>query len=210
MFGRKPRLPVDAAFDILEDHRCKTGVAQEYLDDMKDRMVKTQTIIQDHIKKAQLKQKTIYDRKARAVKIDVGDKVLVKILAFDGKHKIQDRFEEELYDVVEQPREDIPVYKVRSRRSQKTKVLHRNHLVPVYHQDEEDESRTDVKPLVEEDTSTKEDDVQMKSDRSGNRRDEEESDSDDGNSCVYHVNKGGDAHLPRDLRTEEFSQRRTT
>ena len=131
-------------------------------------------------------------------------------LAFDGKHKIQDRFEEELYYVIEQPRVNIPVYKVRSRQSQKTKVLHRNHLVPVYHQDEEDDSRTDVQPLVEEDTSTKEDEVKMKTDRSGNRRDEEESDSDDGNSCVYYVNRGGDAHLPRDLSTEEFSQRRTT
>jgi len=50
----------------------------------------------------------------------------------------------------------------------------------------------------------------MKSDKGIDRRNEEESDYDDGNSCVYYVNKGGDAHLPRDLSTEEFSQRRTT
>lgn len=36
--------------------------------------------------KAQAKQKEYYDRKAKAVKIGVGDAVLVKIIAFDDKH----------------------------------------------------------------------------------------------------------------------------
>jgi len=48
------------------------------------------------------------------VKIEVGDKVLVKRLAFDGKHKIQDKFEEEVYTVTEQPRPDISVFYCKS------------------------------------------------------------------------------------------------
>jgi len=120
MFGSNPKFPLDAASDI---HRCKTGVAQEYLGDLKDGKLKTQDIIQDHIKKAQLKQKIIYERMARYVEIDVWDKVLVKSLAFNDKHKIQVIFEGELNEVIDQLIEDIAVNKVRSRRSQKTKVL---------------------------------------------------------------------------------------
>ena len=58
----------------------------------------------------------------------VGDKVLVKILAFDGKHKIADRFEEDIYTIIEQPIKDIPVFKLRSEKG-KELTLHRNKLL---------------------------------------------------------------------------------
>lgn len=43
--------------------------------------------------------------------ISVGDHVLVRKVAFDGKHKIADRFEEQEYLVIDQPQKDIPVYR---------------------------------------------------------------------------------------------------
>ena len=70
------------------------------------------------------RQKKNYDRKVKHVKIEVGDKVLVKRLAFDGKHKIQDKFEEEVYTVTEQPRQDIPFFTVRAP-SGSERTLHR-------------------------------------------------------------------------------------
>ena len=41
-----------------------------------------------------------------------------------------DRFEEELYEVMSQPRQDIPVFKIKSEKGVE-KTLHRNHLLPV-------------------------------------------------------------------------------
>ena len=46
-------------------------------------------------------------KKAKAATISKGDQVLlVKDLQFDGKHKIAaDKFEEDMYDVIDQPRD---------------------------------------------------------------------------------------------------------
>ena len=52
--------------------------------------------------------------------------MLVKILVFDGKHK----WSEGIYDVTEEPNENIPVYKVKIEDGQNSeKTLHRNHLL---------------------------------------------------------------------------------
>ena len=60
----------------------------------------------------------------------VGDRVLVKILVFDGKHKLSDKWSDEIYVVTEQPNENIPVYKVKTEDSPSSKkTLHRNHLL---------------------------------------------------------------------------------
>ncbi len=77
-------------------------------------MATTQQLVKKHTEEHPKKQKGQFDKKAKASKISVGDKVLVKILAYEGKHKIADKFEEDVYRVVEQPRHDMPVFKVRS------------------------------------------------------------------------------------------------
>ncbi|XP_052765479.1 putative RNA-binding protein Luc7-like 2 [Mya arenaria] len=118
---------------------------------MRERMKKTSDIVKKHTDKAKDKQKKNYDRKAKAVKIKVGDRVIVKILAHVGKHKIQDNFEEEIYEVIDQPREDIPVFKIRSEKTKREKTLHRNHLVLVDYEDDED---IDVATEEPGDTST--------------------------------------------------------
>ena len=64
-----------------------------------------------------------------------GDRVLIKMLAFDGKHKIADRFEEDVYTVIEQPIPDIPVYNVKSDNG-KELSLHRNNLLPIHEKEE--------------------------------------------------------------------------
>ena len=48
--------------------------------------------------------------------MQVGDKVLVKILAHtEGKHKLVDKFEEEVFTAIEQVNDHIQVYLVRSK-----------------------------------------------------------------------------------------------
>ena len=76
-----------------------------------------ENLSKNHLDKAKETQKKYYDQKIRAAKLETGDRVLVKIVAFEGKHKIQDKFGEEPYVVVEQPNKYIPVCKVRSDKS---------------------------------------------------------------------------------------------
>lgn len=54
-----------------------------------------------NMKKLLEKQKEGYDQRVRGVEIRVGDRVLVKIVLFDGKYKILDKWEEELYLVLD-------------------------------------------------------------------------------------------------------------
>ena len=70
------------------------------------------------------------------MRIKVGDIVMVTRLAFEGKYKLEDRFEEEIYRVIEQPRPEIPVFMIRGTTSGQEKVLHRNHLHLLDNQDE--------------------------------------------------------------------------
>ena len=136
MFGRKPKLPIDATFEkAREDNIARS--AHEYIEDLRERIEKTRHIVQKHMDKAKSKQKSYYDKKAKAVTINKGDKVLVKKLAFEGKHKIQDKFEEDVFVVIDQPRPDIPVFKVKSRKDNREKTLHRNHLILLDKQDGE-------------------------------------------------------------------------
>ena len=125
MFGRKPRLPIDSMFDTPVQEVSNT--TKEYVEELKKRMKKAQDIAQTVTEEARIKIKTVNERKARAPKILVGDKVLVKILTFEGKHKIEDRLEDDIYTVVGQPNREIPVFDVRSDEGVE-KRLHRNHL----------------------------------------------------------------------------------
>jgi hypothetical protein len=53
-----------------------------------------------------------YDIKVRGVTIQKGDRVLVKQVSFDGKHKLADTWEKVPYVVVDQVNSDIPVFNV--------------------------------------------------------------------------------------------------
>ena len=64
----------------------------------------------------------------------------MKILAFEGKHKISDKFEQEMNTVIEQVKDCIPVYKVKGDMTGKIRTLHRNHLYLVRYRDDTDEN----------------------------------------------------------------------
>jgi hypothetical protein len=73
-----------------------------------------------------------YDLKVRAGVLCKGDRVLVRKLAFEGKHKLADKWESQAYVVLEQPNVDIPVYKVkREDNIGRVRTMHRNLLLPI-------------------------------------------------------------------------------
>ena len=77
------------------------------------------------------RNKRNYDRKVRCSKLEIGDKVLVRQKAFKKKHKIQDKWEEDVYVVVAQPNDNFPVFIVLNERSKRSRTLHRNMLFPL-------------------------------------------------------------------------------
>jgi hypothetical protein len=54
-----------------------------------------------------------YVLNARAAFLETGDRVLVRIVAFCGKHKISDRWEDVPYTLQDRPNKDISVYSVK-------------------------------------------------------------------------------------------------
>ena len=129
LFGREPRLPVDVAFDLNRDKENDASYT-DYITDLQRSIQEAFDKVQINADKARVKQKLTYDIKARAAKLEVGDRVLVKILAFDGKHKLSDKWTEEIYVVTEHPNLDIPVYKVKRENGEGSeRIFHRNNLL---------------------------------------------------------------------------------
>ena len=83
----------------------------------------------------QARHKGLYDRKCRGATLDIWDLVLVKQTAWKGRHKIQDHWEEEEYQLVDQPTSCVPVYVVESIVGDRPRVLHRNLLLPLQGKD---------------------------------------------------------------------------
>lgn len=147
MFGRHPRLPIDLAFGLVkEKDRQPQSV---YIQELKERLVQAYQLASESAKKAKDKQKAYYDLKCRGATIEKGDKVLVKRVAFEGKHKLTDKWEEDTYIVLEQPNEAIPVYVVqKENREGRKRTLHRNLLLPVgyLHRNQQEEKPITVPP----------------------------------------------------------------
>ena len=109
------------------------------------------------VKKEQEQNKWHYDCKVRCAKLKVGDKVLLKCTAFKGKHKVQDRWENTIYEVTEQPLGKISVFKIKSMEGDdKMKVVHRNILLPLFSDPSDQTSKLDTKSTVDQTVSAQE------------------------------------------------------
>jgi hypothetical protein len=93
MFVREPKLPVDIAFGIGDQEKSLPKYVEELRKIMKD----AYELEFQAAEKAWKKEGKYYDLKVRGVNVQPGDRTLVKIVAFDGKHKSADRWEEEPY-----------------------------------------------------------------------------------------------------------------
>ncbi|XP_052074002.1 uncharacterized protein LOC127711879 [Mytilus californianus] len=136
MFGRQPRLPIDLAFGLHKDTKMP---ATKYIQGLRDRLACAYQLATEASKKAQATQKEAYDLRVRGASIQKGDRVLVKIVYFDGRHKLAEKWKDVPYDLLDQPNQDIPVFTViREDGEGKIKKFHRNLLLPVgYIRDQE-------------------------------------------------------------------------
>ena len=130
MFGREPRLPIDLAFGLEQNRKHHT--MSGYMENLKKRLKDAYYLARKEADTSRKKQKTYFDYKVRGAALNPGDRVLVKILAFDGKHKIADHWEKDVFVVRNRPNLDIPVFVVsKEDGSGKERTLHRNLLLPI-------------------------------------------------------------------------------
>ena len=131
MFGRHPRLAVDAYLGLSSPEEPVLTSKEHYATKLKKRLQFAYKVAASEARKSADRNKKIYDLKVREATLDVGDRVLVRQVGLRGKHKLADRWERTPYKVIEVPNKDIPVFKVQKESGDPTvKTLHRNMLLP--------------------------------------------------------------------------------
>ena len=125
MLRRRPRLPVDLLFPaVRRDENSQT--TDKYVTSLYDKLKLALASVRDTALLEAQRQKRLYDRRAGAVELHPGDKVLVKLDAFRGQwRKLKNQWGDALYTVVKHVVDGIPAYEVENDVNKKRQVLHR-------------------------------------------------------------------------------------
>lgn len=109
MFRRKPRLPVDLAFDLPVNDQSLSH--SQYVQNLKGRLKESYALCSKNAQKSAERNKLRFDKKVTDSSLEPGDRVLVRNVRLRGKHKLADRWEAEVHVVVSRAG-DLPVYTV--------------------------------------------------------------------------------------------------
>ena len=88
MFGRHPRLAIDAFLGLGEIEKASRS---EYVKRLRDRLALAHKTTSIEAAKSSERYKRKYDFKVRESKLEPGDRVLVCLVGLKGKHKLLDR-----------------------------------------------------------------------------------------------------------------------
>ena len=131
MFGRHPRLAVDAYLGIPSPEESTVVSQDHYATKLKKRLQFAYKVASKEAQKAAERNKAYYDLKVREATLDIGDRVLIRQVAFKGRHKISDKWIKDPYIVIGVPIPGIPVFQVQKESdTSDVKTLHRNLLLP--------------------------------------------------------------------------------
>ena len=132
MFGREPKLPIDVTLGLLNPN-MEAIIHERYVKQLQSRLKWLYGVAQCRNEKEAARQKKYYDLKVHCAPLRVGDVVVLRQKSFRGKAKIQDRWDSTLYEVIEIPYPDMPVFKIQLQGDPeaKPKILHRNLLQPI-------------------------------------------------------------------------------
>ena len=129
MFGREPRLPIDSVFQIGEGEKPKMRKSHEsYADDWQNSMNQAFEIVKKNKQKKGEYNKKVYDKRARGVDLEIGDRVLSRNREKGGTGKLRSFWEDTVYKVVKKDA-DIPVIVIKPEKGGKEKRVHRNDLL---------------------------------------------------------------------------------
>ena len=112
MFGKHPQLPVDFYFPTkgTHVHSCHVPV---YVEEVRKCFKEAYTEAHLQTNSEADQQKQYYDRATSTVQLMLGDVILMKLDAFQGKRKAKDRWSEVKYVITCQVTNDVPMYKMR-------------------------------------------------------------------------------------------------
>ena len=130
MFGRHPRLAVDAYLGLNSPDSPSFSSKEHYATKLKKRLEFAYKIASREAEKSAEQYKTRYDSKVREATVNVGDRVLIRKVGLKGRNKLADKWNKDPYVIVSQPDPNIPVFQVKKESDNTTKVLHRNMLLP--------------------------------------------------------------------------------
>ena len=129
MFGCRPHLPIDLLFSTTMQQGL-TRTIDDYVLSLYERLKEALPVARDSAIMEARWQKRHYDRKAGAVELQPGDKVLVKLDAFRGQRwKLKNRWSGDLHTVVKCVADRIPTYVVKNNKTGKKQVLHHVRLL---------------------------------------------------------------------------------
>lgn len=132
LFGRHPRLAIDAFLGIEPDKAAKHKDRSNYPAALAKRLAFAYKAASKEAQRQSQRHKKRYDLRVREAQLGPGDKVLVRKVGLQGRHKLADRWDRDTYVVVGQPTPDVPVYVVKREHGKSaTKTIHRNLLLPI-------------------------------------------------------------------------------
>ena len=156
MFGRRPHIPIDVALGYFPNDD-ENESHSKYVSSLKEHIEYCHNLANSKMQSAAAKAKQHYDIKQRGGSLNVGDHVLVKKTGIIGRHKLADRWEDDLHVVLSIPNEDMPVFVVQSLDKKGPKrTVHRNLLLPIGCViDSDDKSHVGDKPTQNDTVQTK-------------------------------------------------------
>ena len=131
LFDRDPRLPIDVEFGLKRENQQVSPSRSNYITQLRRRLRFAHKKAKKVAGRQQARHKGLYDRRCKGAVLDIRDLVLVNKTAWKGRHKIQDKWESDEYQVIGQPNPGIPVYEIKSVVGGRTRVLHQNLLLPL-------------------------------------------------------------------------------
>ena len=114
MYGRQPHLLVDVIFGLAPCTITEPNTSK-FVQKIRDHTRWAQRKAEAFQAKEAQKHKCNYNKRGKAAALEVGNMVLVCVIAFKGHHKIQDRWEKSEYVVEKWPYPNVPVYVVHPR-----------------------------------------------------------------------------------------------
>ena len=130
IFGRQPRLPIDFELGLPVDVLGGDCGKPRYVHKLNQRLNCAYKRAREMSQK-QAQKYYLMINKVNGIQLHIDYLVLVKRVAWKGRHKIQDKWEPDKYVVLDQPNKRIPVYKVKLVGNGKERMLHRNMLLPL-------------------------------------------------------------------------------
>ncbi|PIK44330.1 hypothetical protein BSL78_18803 [Apostichopus japonicus] len=122
----------ERTLELLRERYFWPKMAGDYAEQLREKLEFAHQLAAKHSKERAQHNKHVYDSKAKGNELEPEDRVLVRNVHLRGKHKLADRWGQEVYKVLRRVNPDIPVYVVEQELGRgKRRTLHRNLLLPI-------------------------------------------------------------------------------